>query len=89
MFTHAEASFKPIVINNGLRATNGDDTMIKLTSALRAQLIEAKKTLVTNGWEQSHSVMHDGGATDNFGICFRKDGASFYLNFLTINQLPN
>jgi hypothetical protein len=62
--------------------------MIKLTQALRAQLIEAKKTLIANGWEQSHSVMHDGGATGNFGTCFRKDGNSFYLNFLTIDQLP-
>jgi hypothetical protein len=63
--------------------------MIKITNAHRAKLIAAKKSLVAKGWTQSHSVMHDGGATGDFGICFIKNGAAFYLNFTTIDQLPN
>lgn len=57
--------------------------MKELTFKIR----DAKIALENRGWVQSHSVMHDGGATGNFGMCYRKDGASFYLNFQTLNNL--
>jgi hypothetical protein len=48
----------------------------------------AKATLISRGWEEVGGVMHDGGPTGDFGTLFRKDGVSFWLNFLTIDQLP-
>ena len=57
--------------------------------ALTYKIRDAKIVLADNGWELSHSVMHDGGPTGNFGMCYLKDGAVFYLNFQTVDKLPN
>lgn len=56
--------------------------------ALTYKMRDAKIQLTNCGWVQSHSVMHDGGASGDFGVCFIKDGARFYLNFQTVDQLP-
>jgi hypothetical protein len=61
--------------------------MIKLTNELRAQFAQAQKLLLADGWIKTHSICHDGGATGNFGICFRKDGQSIYLNYKTVGTI--
>ena len=69
------------VRNNSLKASE--------MKALTYKMRDAKIVLADRGWELSHSTMHDGGATGNFGMCYRKDGVSFYLNFQTIDNLPD
>ena len=59
-----------------------------MTNAHKLNIKAAKATLISRGWEEVCSVMHDGGPSGDFGTLFRKDGVSFYLNFLTIDQLP-
>ena len=61
--------------------------MIKLTNELRAQFAKAQKLLLDSGWIKTHSICHDGGATGNFGTCFRKDGQSIYLNYKTVGTI--
>lgn len=56
--------------------------------ALTYKIRDAKIALKERGWEELHSVMHDGGATGNFGTCYVKNGSVFYLNFQTVDQLP-
>jgi hypothetical protein len=63
--------------------------MTKLTNALRTQFAQAEKLLLASGWVKTHSICHDGGATGNFGICFRKEGQSLYLNFKTVGPILN
>jgi hypothetical protein len=53
----------------------------------KAQMIAAKKTLERNGWVHTHSVMHEAGATGNYGMAFSKNGQSFYLNKDTITKV--
>ena len=60
--------------------------------ALRAKCDAAKARLVAEGWTFTHSVMHDGGATGNYGSCFIKRSAdgerlSVYLNKDTVDTL--
>jgi hypothetical protein len=60
----------------------------------RQQLQAAKQQLQAAGWTHSHSVMHDGGPTGNFGLCFIRrtptgERETFYLNFKTVGSLPN
>lgn len=62
----------------------------------REQLSAAKAKLIAAGWQQTHSVMHDGGGTGNFGVCFIRvkptlcgfDRERFYLNVDTFDRLP-
>ena len=52
------------------------------------QLRNAKAALTSAGWTRTHSVMHDGGGTGNYGTCYVKDGRKFYLNKDTFTNLP-
>lgn len=48
----------------------------------------AQTKLIQAGWVRGASVMHDGGATGNYGVSFSRDGARFFLNKDTIGSLP-
>lgn len=63
--------------------------MAKLTNDLRNQFALAQTLLLADGWIKTHSICHDGGATGNFGMCFRKAGQSLYLNFKTVGPILN
>lgn len=51
------------------------------------ELIAAKRAMITAGWTFCGSVMHDKGATGNFGLLYVKDGKRFYLNKDTFNGM--
>jgi hypothetical protein len=58
-----------------------------MTNALRTQIAQAQILLAKNGWTKACSIMHDGGATGNFGIVYRKNGETIYLNFKTVDAI--
>ena len=58
-----------------------------MTNTLRTQIAQAQTLLAKNGWTKACSIMHDGGATGNFGIVYRKNGETIYLNFKTVDAI--
>lgn len=54
--------------------------------ALKAKLQQAKLQLSANGWTHTHTVMN--GGEGNYGSCYIKNGAKFYLNKDTVDNLP-
>jgi len=57
-------------------------------TALRRALTAAKLQLINAGWTYAFSVMHDGGSSGEYGACYIKNGAKFYLNKDTVDNLP-
>jgi hypothetical protein len=52
----------------------------------RNALSTAKSSLISKGWTHTHSITRTPGSKD-YGLCFIKDGAKFYLNVETISEV--
>jgi len=58
-----------------------------MTNSLRTQIAEAKVALIKDGWDLVGSIMHDGGATGDFGIMYIKDKDTVFVNFKTAKDI--
>lgn len=63
--------------------TNNTDRFTAI--ALKA----AKRALEAAGWIHVCSIMHSGGASGNYGLCYLKNEETFYLNKDTYKELPD
>lgn len=48
----------------------------------------AKAKMIAAGWDYILTVTATPGHGTNYGLLFSKDGAKFYLNKDTFNQMP-
>jgi hypothetical protein len=58
-----------------------------------SEMNNAKKTLISRGWEHAYTVMADSTKDGRYGLCFLKGETKetrqeFFLNRETFNKLP-
>jgi hypothetical protein len=58
-----------------------------MTNTIRTQIANAKAALVEHGWREIASVMHDGGATGDFGTIYMKEKETVFVNFKTAKDI--